>query len=118
MDAVITFNERRHLGDSVLGVVLGARFELGSNTVQSSAVFVQVCGSAVVVAPYQHQQWAEVDAVFDTAFELAIELGVFGFQIASHGTGIAPPEIHRSYICIKGTISATHIPPYRRSAGL
>ncbi len=74
---------------------------------------VQVSRGAIVITPYKHQKGTEVDAVFDPAYELAIELGVFGFQIASDAIGTTPPKIHRSHMCIKGTIGAAHIPPYR-----
>jgi hypothetical protein len=67
----------------------------------------------VVVTPYQHQQWTEIDAVFDTGFELAVELGVFGFQIACDGTGATPPQVNLSHMGIEGTVGATHIPPHR-----
>jgi hypothetical protein len=94
MDAMIALYEQRHLDDTVLGIVLGARLEFSINAIQSTAVPVQVRCGAIVVTPNQNQQGAVIDAVFDTAFEVAIELGVFSFQVARNGTRLPPPEIH------------------------
>ena len=67
---------------------------------------------------HQRQQVAEIDAVFDTPFELTIQLGIFLIQIARSCICLALPDAHIGNVVVKSLVAVTHILPHRQSVGL